>query len=112
MRIYQWQVRKLLVFTWGISMDSIEPFNAEVAAALLGFNEDAVLYCGGISGADAHEYAMDYARMLRSRAQGVEVERPRFSGHLFEADRHLIESVLEKMYSKHFVTYRGARRHQ
>jgi hypothetical protein len=103
MRIYQWQVRKRLVFTWGIGMESIEPFNAEVAAALLGFNEEAVLYCGGISGVDAHE---------RSRAKGVEVERPRFSGHLFEADRHLIEGVLEKMYSKHFVTYRVVRRHQ
>ena len=89
-------------------MGSIEPFNAEVAAALLGFNEEAVLYCRGISDADAHEYAMGYARMLRSRAKDVEFERTRFSGHLFEADRHLIESVLEKMYCKYFATYRVA----
>ena len=47
-----------------------EPFNAEVGAALLDFNGEAVPYCQGISDADAHEYAMDYARMLRSRAKG------------------------------------------
>ena len=34
---------------------STEPFNAEVGAALLAFNEEAVLYCQGISDADAHE---------------------------------------------------------
>jgi hypothetical protein len=93
-------------------MESIEPFNAEVATALLGFNQEAVLYCRGISGPDAHEYAMDYARMLRSRAKGVEVERKRFSAHLFEPDRHLIESALEKMYRKYFATYCVAGRRQ
>jgi hypothetical protein len=86
-------------------MESIEPFNAEVATALLGFNQEAVLYCRGVSDADAHEYAMDYARMLRSRAKGVEVERTRSSAHLFEPDRHLIESALERMYRRYFATY-------
>jgi hypothetical protein len=50
-------------------MRSTEAFNVEIGAALLRFNEEAVLYCRGISDADAHEYAMDYARMLRSRAR-------------------------------------------
>jgi hypothetical protein len=89
-------------------MRSTAPFNAEVAVALLGFNEEAVLYCRGISEADSHEYAMDYARMLRSRAKGGEFERTRFSAHLFEPDRHLIEGALEKMYRKYFATYRVA----
>jgi hypothetical protein len=77
-------------------MKSTEPFIAEVGA-LLAFNEEAVLYCRGITGADAHEYAMDYARMLRSRAKGLEFERTRFSAHLFEPDRKLIEGTLDKM---------------
>jgi hypothetical protein len=50
-------------------MRSAESFNVEVGPALLGFNKEAVPYCQGISDADAHEYAMDYARMLRSRAK-------------------------------------------
>jgi hypothetical protein len=90
-------------------MESIEPFNAGVAAALLDFNKDAVPYCQGISDADAQEYAMHYARMLRCRAKGVEVERTRLSGHLFEPDRHLIESALEKMYRKYFAIYLAGR---
>ena len=84
-------------------MRSTEPFNAKVAAALLGFNEEAVLYCRGISDADAHEYAMDYARMLRSRAKGLEFERTRFSAYLFEPDRNLIKDTLDKMYRKYFA---------
>jgi len=79
-----------------------EPFSAELAA-LLGFNEEAVLYCRGISDADAHEYAMDYARMLRSRAKGLEFERPHFSTHLFEPNRNLIKATLDKMYRKYFA---------
>ena len=84
-------------------MRSTEPINAEVAAAFLSFNEEAVLYCRDISDSDAHQYAMDYARMLRSRAKSFEVERPRFSAHLFEADRSSIEEALEKMYRKYFA---------
>ncbi len=53
-------------------MRSTEAFNVEIGAALLRFNEEAVLYCRRISDADAHEYAMDYARMLRSRAHWIE----------------------------------------
>lgn len=84
-------------------MRSTEAFNAEVAAALLGFNEEAVLYCRCILDADAHEYAMDYARMLRRRAKGLEVERTRFSANLFEPDRNLIKGTLDKMYRKYFA---------
>ena len=89
-------------------MRSTEPFSAEVGAALLRFNEEAVLYCRGITDADGHEYAMDYARMLRSRAKGVEFQRTRFSAHLCAPDRKLIEGALEKMYRKYFATYRVA----
>jgi hypothetical protein len=84
-------------------MRSTEPINAAVAAALLGFNEEAVLYCRDISDADAHQYAMEYARMLRSRAKSTEVERPRFSAHVLEADRSSIEEALENMYRKYFA---------
>ena len=85
-------------------MKLIEPFNAEIGDVLLGFDREAVLYCQGISDDDAHEYAMDYARMLRSRAKGLEFEkRPRFSWHLFEPNRYLIEDTLDKMYSKYFA---------
>src|SRR5437868_3264309 len=105
--MHQWQVRKYLVFSWGISMTSTA-FNAEVAVALLGFNQEAVLYCRGILDGDAHEYAMDYARMLRSRAKGGQFERGRFSAQLAEPNRDLIEGVLEKMYRRHFATYRVA----
>ena len=72
-------------------MRSTEAFNVKIGAALLRFNEEAVLYCRGISDADAHEYAMDYARMLRSRAKGLKFERTHFSAHLLEPDRNLIE---------------------
>jgi hypothetical protein len=84
-------------------MRSTEPFNAKVGDALLGFNEEAVLYCQSISEADAHDYAMDYARMLRSRAKRLEFERTPFSAHLFEPERNLIEGTLDKIYRKYFA---------
>ena len=84
-------------------MRSSAPLNAAVGAALLGFNEEAVLYCQGISDTDAHEYAMDYARMLRCRAKGLEFEQTRFSAHLSTPNRHLIEATLDKMYRKYFA---------
>jgi hypothetical protein len=56
-------------------MRSTEALNSETRAALLGFNHEAVLYCQGISDAEAHEYAMDYARTLQSRAKGLEFEK-------------------------------------
>jgi len=36
--------------------------NAETGTALVGFNQEAVVYYQAISGADAHRYAMDYAK--------------------------------------------------
>ena len=85
-------------------MGASEPSKVEVGAALLGFNEEAVPYCQGISDTDANEYAMDYARMLRSRAKGIEFEeRTRFSVHLFQPNRRLIKATLDKMYGKYFA---------
>jgi hypothetical protein len=84
-------------------MNSNEQFNASIGDALLGFNREAVLYCHNISDADAHEYAMDYARLLRRRAQGLECERTRFLKHLFEPNQNLIEATLHKIYCKYFA---------
>jgi hypothetical protein len=84
-------------------MRSSEPFNAAFGDALLGFNGEAVPYCQGISDADAHEYAMDYSRVLRGRAKGLEFERTNFSAHLFEPNRNLIKATLDKMYRKYFA---------
>jgi len=85
-------------------MKSTKPFNADIDAALKRFNEETVLYCGGISEAVAHDYAMDYSRMLRNRAKGLKGERVRVPGHFFEPNRKSIEAELEKMYRKYFVT--------
>ncbi len=49
------------------------------------------------------EDRMDYARMLRSRAKGLEFERPHFSTHLFEPNRNLIKATLDKVYRKYFA---------
>ena len=87
-------------------MQSSEPFDADVATALLGFNEEAVLYCLAIADADGHEYAMDYARMLRARAKGLEFERSGVSADLCKPDQDLIEGALDKMYRKYFPAYR------
>lgn len=84
-------------------MRSPEPFNAQVGAALLDFNGEAVPYCQGISDADAQEYAMGYARMLRNRAKGSEFERTSFSVHLFEPNQKLIKATLDRMYRKYFA---------
>jgi hypothetical protein len=85
-------------------MSSSEGFKAEIGTALLGFNHEAVIYCQGLSDADAHQYAMDYATLLRNRAKGSVSERPRFFPHLFEPKRNLIKATLEKMYRKYFPT--------
>lgn len=79
-----------------------ERFDAELSAALLAFNGEAVVYCRGISDIVAQEYAMEYARMLQSRARGVEVQLPRIPLGLFEPNRNLIRSTLERMWEKHF----------
>jgi hypothetical protein len=84
-------------------MKSLEPFDAAASAALLDFNEEAVPYCQGISDTDAHEYAMDYARMLRKRAKGSEFEPTDFSTHLFEPNQKLIKATLDRMYRKYFA---------
>ena len=89
-------------------MRSAEPFNADIGVALLGFNHEAVLYCQSVSDPDLREYAMDYARMLRSRAKGLESEGIRFSVDLFLPNRNLIEATLDRIYRKCFVTYRVA----
>ena len=77
-------------------------FNAELSAALLGFNREAVAYCKGISDIIAQEYAMEHARMLRNRTQGLEAHLPRIPARLFEPNRSLIRSTLEKMCKKYF----------
>ena len=85
-------------------MRSTEPFNAGIAAAVLAFNDEAVVYCRSLSDALAQEYAMGYARMLRSRAKGLECEQVRLSANLFEPERNVIKGVLDRMYRKYFVT--------
>ena len=77
-------------------------FDADLNAAVLGFNEEAVLYCRGISDMVAQEYARNYTRMLLSRAQGLEFSLPRIPQGLFEPNRNLIRSTLERMSEKHF----------
>ena len=77
-------------------------FDAELSVALLGFNGEAVLYCQGISDAAAHEYAMNYAKMLQNRVKGLEAPLPRIPNGLFEPNRNLIRSTLDRMCTKYF----------
>ena len=79
-----------------------ERFNAELSAALLAFNGEAVVYCRGISDIVAQEYAMEYARMLQNRAKGIEAQLPRIPSGLFEPNRNLIRSTLDRMWEKYF----------
>ena len=81
----------------------MERFNAEFSAALLGFNGEAVVYCKGISDIVAQEYAMEYTRMLQNRAKGIEAPLPRIPAGLFEPNRKLILSTLDRMWEKHFT---------
>ena len=83
-------------------MRSAEPVDAELGAALLGFHEEVVLYCQDISDADAHDYAMDYARVLRNRAKGSAPEQTRFPGYMVGPQQNLIKTTLDKMYRKYF----------
>ena len=46
-------------------MRSAEPFNAELGAALLRFNEEAVPYCQRISDADAHNPRQQFIHLKR-----------------------------------------------
>jgi hypothetical protein len=76
-------------------------FDAGLSAAILAFNAEAVLYCQGISDMIAQEYARNYARMLLNRAKGVEFSVPRVPFGLFEPNRNLIQSTLNRMSQKH-----------
>jgi hypothetical protein len=80
----------------------VERLNTEFSAALLGFNGEAVVYCKGISDSVAREYAMEYVRMLQNRAKGIEGQTPRIPAGLFEPNRNLIRSTLDKMWQKYF----------
>ncbi len=77
-------------------------FDAELSAAVLGFNSEAVGYCQGISDMVAQEYARNYARMLLDRAKGLEFSVPRIPHGLFQPNRNLIQSILDRMALKHF----------
>ena len=79
-------------------------FNADLTAALLGFNGEAVLYCQGISDTVAQEYAMSYARMLQNRARGIDFSLPRIPRGLFEPNRNLIQAILQRISEKYFST--------
>jgi hypothetical protein len=74
----------------------------ELNKALLAFNAEAVPYCQGISEMMAQEYARNYARMLQNRAKGLEFSLPRIPYGLFEPNRNLIRSTLERMSEKYF----------
>ena len=78
------------------------PFDPLLSDALLGFNGEAVLYCQGISDTVAHDYALDYTRMLQNRAKGLEVVLPRIPVGLFEPNRNLIRATLDRMCLKYF----------
>jgi len=79
-----------------------ERLSSELGAALLGFNGEAVVYCRGISDSVAQEYAMEYARMLQNRAKGIDGQIPRMPAGLFEPNRNLIHSALDRMWRKYF----------
>ena len=83
-------------------------FDPELSNALLGFNEEAVLYCQGISDMVAQEYARDYARMLANQAKGMEFVPTRIPHGLFEPSRNLIKSTLDRMSDKYFTTKSNA----
>jgi hypothetical protein len=78
------------------------PFNVALSAAVLAFNSEAALYCQGISDMAAQEYARNYARMLLNRVKGLEFSVPRIPYGLFQPNRNLIQSTLDRMVLKHF----------
>src|SRR5215831_2168095 len=80
----------------------LERVNADFNASLLGFTGEAAAYCQGISDIVAREYAVEYARMLQNRAKGDEAQLPRIPPGLFEPNRNLIRSTLEKIWRKYF----------
>ena len=76
--------------------------DSEFSDALLRFNSEAVPYCQGISDKVMHDYAMDYMRMLQSRAKRIEFSLPRIPHGSFEPNRRLIQSTLDAMCEKQF----------
>jgi hypothetical protein len=78
--------------------------DTELSAALLTFNGEAALYCEGISDPVAQNYAISYARMLQDRAKGVEIAQTRFPVGLFEPNRNLIKSTLDRMSERLFLS--------
>ena len=77
-------------------------FNPELAAPLLAFNGEAVLYCHGITDTVAQEYAISYAKMIQNRAKGIDDSLPRIPPGLFEPNRNLIRATLDRMSEKYF----------
>lgn len=74
----------------------------DLGTALLGFHGEAVVYCRGISDTVAQEYALEYKRMIETRAKGLETQFPRIPHGLFEPNRNLIRSTLERMGERYF----------
>lgn len=77
-------------------------FDADLATALLAFDQEVILYCQGISDMVARDYARNYARMLQNRARGIDFSLPQVPRGLFEPNRNLIRSTLDRMSKKYF----------
>ena len=78
------------------------PVDDELNAALVGFNQDALAYCLNITDMVSQEYARNYARMLQNRAEGIEFSLPHVPYGMFEPNRNLIRTTLERMSKKYF----------
>jgi len=78
------------------------PFDQKFSEALLGFNDEALVYCHGISDTVAQTYATEYARMIQSRARGNTVQFPRIPTGLFGPSCTLIRTKLETISKKYF----------
>ena len=76
-------------------------FDPVLTAALLGFEGEAGRYCEGISDTAAREYAVDYTRMVRNRAIGVQPRFPHVPPGLFGPNVNLIRTTLERMWQKY-----------
>jgi hypothetical protein len=87
-----------------INMNSTISFSTDFGDALLAFNSEAMVYCEGISDTVAHNYAVNYARTLQTRAKGIEISEPKVPISLFEPTRNWIRFKLEDTYRKHFTT--------
>jgi hypothetical protein len=88
---------------WTYEGDSLNSqFDPAFGEALLGFSREAVVYCQGLSDTVAHDYAMEYARMIQNRAKGLDNSLPRAPYGLFEPTRNLIRATLERMSGSYF----------